>query len=341
MPSHDVAKCRLCQEVPAELFRRHWKHEPKAGYWHVIADGPGLMASLPRQAHFLTILAYRPGQDGWTSHYTGPLYFEFDAANAADALHDLRRCLQLLDVELGCPLEAVHAWHSGGRGYHGTISARVIGAEGGHPLLPKIYASMISLLFPAQVAPMLDLSVYSGGKGRMWRLPNRRRTDTGRYKVPLSIGEVLHKPYADLEALTLRPRKGIFWPPDDELSPCLPLVALYQETVATLKDVHPAPTAYPGEATIREGKRNATLAGLAGAMRRRGASQEAITAALQAENQRRCDPPLADREVAGIAASIGRYRPSVSATSGGSAGTVRQWGGIRNIPAGKVSPWQR
>jgi hypothetical protein len=198
---------------------------------------------------------------------------------------------------------------------------------------------MIDRLFPPSLAPTVDRSVYNGRQGRMWRLPNRRRTDTSRYKVPLCVREVLHKPYADLQALTLRPRKGIFWPADDELSPCPALVALYYETLATLKDVCPAQTAYNLDAHIREGERNATLASLGGAMRRRGASQEAITAALRTENQRRCDPPLADGEVERIAASIARYRPTASATSGGSTGTVRQWCGIRTIPAAEVSLW--
>jgi Primase C terminal 1 (PriCT-1) len=174
----------------------------------------------------------------------------------------------------------------------------------------------------------------------MWRLPNRRRSENGRYKVPLDMREILHTPSAEIEALTYRPRKGIFWPADDELSPCPALVDLYHETLATLKDIRPAPTARTGEAPIREGARNVTLASLAGAMRRRGASQEAITAALQEENQRRSNPPLPDGEVASIAASIAKYRPSVSATSGGSVGTVRQWGGICTIPAGEVSLWQ-
>jgi hypothetical protein len=138
MNNHDAATCRLCERVPVEAFRRHWKHESKAGYWHVIADGPDLMARVPRAAHSITVLAYRLGREGSPAHYTGPLYFEFDAAYSADALNDLRRCLQTLEVEVGCPLEAMHVWHSGGRGYHVTIPARVIGAEAGHPSLPRI-----------------------------------------------------------------------------------------------------------------------------------------------------------------------------------------------------------
>jgi putative DNA primase/helicase len=245
-PQHACASCHLCEAVPPDGFRRCWKREAKAGYWHTIADGPELMGRLPRQAHFLTMLASRPGPDDSPTHYRGPLYGEFDAEAPAQAFDDLRRCLELLHSEYDCPFEAIRAWHSGRRGPHWTIPPVVIGAEAGHPQLPRIYVAMVQRLFPSNVAPTVDRSVYSGGQGRMWRLPNRRRSDTGRYKVPLSIREVLHKPYADLEALTVRPRKGIFWPADDELAPCSALVQLYQETAAAID--HPTPTrTYPAQ----------------------------------------------------------------------------------------------
>jgi len=60
-------------------------------------------------------------------------------------------------------------------------------------------------------------------------------------------------------------------------------------------------------AGIKEGERNTLLASLAGSLRRRGASEEAILAALRVENEMRCRPPLGAREVAAIARSICRY----------------------------------
>lgn len=58
------------------------------------------------------------------------------------------------------------------------------------------------------------------------------------------------------------------------------------------------------------GQRNNKLASLAGTMRRRGLSREAIEAALLEENQRRCEPPLPDGEVRQIAESVARYEPA-------------------------------
>ena len=61
---------------------------------------------------------------------------------------------------------------------------------------------------------------------------------------------------------------------------------------------------------IGEGGRNATLTSLAGTLRRRGMSEEAIAAALHVENEARCVPPLSVGEVDGIVASVARYTPS-------------------------------
>src|SRR5262245_23228540 len=70
-----------------------------------------------------------------------------------------------------------------------------------------------------------------------------------------------------------------------------------------------APTP-PVEETIPDGQRNATLASLAGSMRRRGMTPAEIAVALAEVNRNRCRPPLPDDEVEAIARNIGRYAPA-------------------------------
>jgi Primase C terminal 1 (PriCT-1) len=60
---------------------------------------------------------------------------------------------------------------------------------------------------------------------------------------------------------------------------------------------------------IRYGRRNVTLASVAGSLRDRGLDAETICIVLLEVNQRRCEPPLAEAEVVGIGRSIGRYPP--------------------------------
>jgi len=80
---------------------------------------------------------------------------------------------------------------------------------------------------------------------------------------------------------------------------------------------------------IPDGVRNAALASLAGTMRRRGMSLEAIDAALMQENMARCTPPLSESEVREIARSVARYAPAAppetSPPAQSGARQLRQW----------------
>lgn len=71
-----------------------------------------------------------------------------------------------------------------------------------------------------------------------------------------------------------------------------------------------------GEA-ITEGGRNAALTSLAGSMRRRGMSHDAILAALVTENDQKCQPPLDVSDVQKIVESVSRYEPSAPVNGNG------------------------
>ena len=77
----------------------------------------------------------------------------------------------------------------------------------------------------------------------------------------------------------------------------------------------PERRAEPLPDTIPEGARNETLMSLAGSMRRRGAGESTILAALREQNTH-CVPPLPDAEVESIAASVVRYPPAATSTYG-------------------------
>lgn len=62
--------------------------------------------------------------------------------------------------------------------------------------------------------------------------------------------------------------------------------------------------------TIAEGGRNAELLSLAGTMRRRAMTPQAIEVALLEDNAARCRPPLQEAEVREIARSVSRYAPA-------------------------------
>jgi hypothetical protein len=89
------------------------------------------------------------------------------------------------------------------------------------------------------------------------------------------------------------------------------LDGLAQET-PTLAHVAAGP---PEANAIPEGQRNATLARLAGTMRRVGMSRSEILAALLRVNDDRCLPPLSVAEVEQVASSVARYEPDQIATA--------------------------
>lgn len=63
------------------------------------------------------------------------------------------------------------------------------------------------------------------------------------------------------------------------------------------------------KSAIANGGRNNTLTSIAGVMRRKGMSEDAIYQALLIENKQKCIPPLSESEVKQIASSVTRYTP--------------------------------
>jgi hypothetical protein len=105
----------------------------------------------------------------------------------------------------------------------------------------------------------------------------------------------------------------------------------------TLRSDARKPAAAPIPDVITSGERNTVLTSLAGSMRRRGASQTAIRAALHEENASRCAPPLPDAEVDAIAASVARYAPADACGDEPHPETVSPV----TDPADEEKPWPR
>ena len=63
--------------------------------------------------------------------------------------------------------------------------------------------------------------------------------------------------------------------------------------------------------SIISGKRNTSLTSIAGRLRYQGLNEDQINNNLHQINQNQCQPPLPDKEVAGIARSIAKYPPGI------------------------------
>jgi putative DNA primase/helicase len=106
------------------------------------------------------------------------------------------------------------------------------------------------------------------------------------------------------------PETGRAYEWDDSSKPA-PLPGWIRERLTATNGAAP-----PVDEVIAAGERNGTLASVAGSIRRRGAGEEEIAAALLVMNRLRCKPPLPENEVGRIASSVCRYEPASVPHSG-------------------------
>jgi hypothetical protein len=138
--------------------------------------------------------------------YAGPLYCDWDSEDALLVIEKVNKFLDMLEgmrVDLDC----CRLYATGGRGYHMEIPQSVFMAKvppKGVIGLPGIYREMAY----AMAVDTLDLKIYSGGRGRMWRTPNVQRTN-GRYKVPITVQEMREMTPELCEQLTSTPRASL------------------------------------------------------------------------------------------------------------------------------------
>jgi hypothetical protein len=134
------------------------------------------------------------------------------------------RCLVHLPELFDLDPYAISYYVSGLKGFHAVIPAELFNAHGGDPQLPKIYKEMVAGWKNQFKLKTLDLSLYCMGKGKMFRIPNVKRSN-GRYKVPLTLEE-LQLPINELITLSEQPRT--IEPVEFDLSPAPDLADLYR-----------------------------------------------------------------------------------------------------------------
>ncbi len=148
--------------------------------------------------------------------YDGPFYCDWDSEDESRVITKVNEFLDKL-VELRIDLSQCKLFATGGRGYHLEVPQKIFmekvpvkGVIG----LPAIYREIALAL----CVDTLDLKIYSGGRGRMWRTPNVKR-DNNRYKVSISAAEMREMTPERCVALTSAPRAQVpvapaVWAPD-------------------------------------------------------------------------------------------------------------------------------
>ena len=180
--------------------------------------------------------------------------------------------------------------------------------------------------WPCDSGKMADLFLCpvsltaGGGRHHLFRQPAGQSWKNTASKIAPKVdtranGGYIVLPPSEVGGNTYRWAKNLEVGPGDLPEPPGWLVELLGETADLFTCVGCEPvTSQPADwledgNPIPEGQRNATLAQLAGVMRRVGMGRGEIHAALIKTNQDRCRPPLLDGEVERVAASISRYKP--------------------------------
>ncbi|MFC1831569.1 hypothetical protein ACFL0S_06070 [Thermodesulfobacteriota bacterium] len=130
-----------------------------------------------------------------------------DAEDPSRALTEAILVINHTEEVYGTPADAWRAWVSGGKGFHLLLDARWLGLEKASVLLPKYFKKVVveELIVPLDLKTV-DTSIYNMKSGKPLRRENIKR-ENGRYKVPITIEELLHEPSADLLALADKPRQ--------------------------------------------------------------------------------------------------------------------------------------
>jgi putative DNA primase/helicase len=193
-------------------YIRYAKIERAESPWWLIQDTPEAIKKAKRdKAMFVTTPALSfPYIDGGPEpNRRDRLVLDLDRKdNPQIALDDLRKlCCFFLPETYGIDAWDMTFYCSGSKGFHAEIPAHFFGLEAGHPELPLIYKKLVQGWIEKLKLTTIDTSMYCMRRGKMFRLPNVRRTN-GRYKVPLTRDDVGYCSIENLLALTEEPRES-------------------------------------------------------------------------------------------------------------------------------------
>ena len=183
-----------------------WKSVPAHDLAALLHDDP------PR---YVTILATTVTDDPSTraqAEYDGPLVIDIDRkpehGGKAAAIQDVQKTARRLTA-LGVELSQLQWYASGEKGFHIVLPAAIFKAgrftdqERRH--LPMIYRELVRRY--ELYCDGIDLSLYAAGRGKMLRQANVLR-ENGKYKVPLTVDEVMRITPVQYDEFVTSPRSG-------------------------------------------------------------------------------------------------------------------------------------
>ena len=171
------------------------KKQEKLVRWKAIEASKRAQVELDPDTGFTTVLSVSEnvpstsegGSVSENATYAGPFYIDIDSEDIEQSIDALKKVLRAM-TKSGLPRSSIRCWVSGKKGFHVLVPAAAFSDETPHRKLPLVYWHMASKLNLLNI-PCVDKSVYSCGRGRMWRVEGKKRIDNGMFKVELSEEE--------------------------------------------------------------------------------------------------------------------------------------------------------
>lgn len=135
--------------------------------------------------------------------YTGPFYADFDSTDMSISIAKSIEFVQKL-ADLDVDPASLRIFCTGKKGLHIEVPSPIFHEKppaAGTKYLPYIYKDMALSV----CVDTLDLRVYTGGRGRMWRAPDVER-ENGKFKVQITWAELQALEAEDYDALVSSPR---------------------------------------------------------------------------------------------------------------------------------------
>lgn len=195
--------------MPTYLF-----YQKKGGPtpWECALAGERERLTLQDKVEFITVLdvdnsfATELTQDETAAvKYGAPLgfYMDFDG-DIDEVLGQSKLLLLKLQDEKKFDITQARIYLTGGRGVHIEIPLACFAQKippAGVPMLPAIFKEIAMAIY----VDTLDTRIYSGRKGRQWRVPNVKRSN-GLYKVQVTADEFLECTPENYAAICAAPR---------------------------------------------------------------------------------------------------------------------------------------
>ena len=190
--------------------------------------------------------------------------------------------------QYGVDVNCIGIYFSGKKGFHIEIPPSLFGVTPAFNIEKSIKALVEQLIAGKRIKPAVDMCIYSSN--RMFRLANSVHQDSGLYKIPLKLDELLKLSISQIELLAANPRT-----PDwmVKAAPVPELVALWEEVQllsnrSPLKELH-----LLLEETAFDGNRHNKAFEIARKAKFVGYDDNTILTLLLSWNNKN-DPPISD-----------------------------------------------